>query len=191
MEGEGLRGGADAIRRLHHHSKDIIISRYGRARHRDQRTELMHTSHHSKATDRRRSKEDTERRLRSKVIIPPQLNSSLGESLRVCFRGFPQGQVLIVVCRPSQRVSECLQPRATRRAASSPATGTGIRSRRPGQLHLPVFELHRKEKGASDRHQLLWPERAAPRLHQRREEHVWIPQPAFRLQEGGHGAPHG
>merc|ERR1711981_1486567 len=99
-------------------------------------------------------------------------------------------QTAAATARTPKCIPECLQPRKPRCARTTTTASSGIRPRRARQLHLPVLELHGQEKSTTHRHQLLWPKRAIKRMHQRCKEHVRIPEPAFRLQEGGHGASH-
>lgn len=74
--------------------------------------------------------------------------------------------------RPLQLVCEW-QPTSSRAASTDTAI---LRVRCSSALCLPILQLFRAAKGAPDRHQLLWPERAAPGMYQRRKEHVRLPE---------------
>ena len=83
---------------------------------------------------------------------------------------------------PTPSPSEPLwRPRPSRWPGASPVHPRRLRTWRAPRLQLPVFLLHRKEEGASDRNQLFQPKGSTARVHQRCEEHVDLSEPELWL----------
>lgn len=87
---------------------------------------------------------------------------------------------------PIQRVREW-QPARSRAASPDPAI---IRRWCSATLRLPVLELLWAKKGPPDWYQLFRAEGTAPRMHQRRQEHVFVLEPGVWVPTGGYGHPH-
>jgi len=83
-----------------------------------------------------------------------------------------------------QQSMDAWQPPSSSATASD---STIVRRRRTRWLLFPVLSMQWTTKSASDRNQLLRSTRAAPRLHQRCEEHEHIPKRVLRIQARRHG----